>query len=165
MPALSSDTDTFILRPHRGTIGDMRFQPIVRPRRLACAGTFHAVSRYVHGTCRTSQARAAGLSAPGASSESNHSMAKKKRAHSTTPAVTEPSQSYEALRVHPDEHTLKWRFHRLADQRWCWQKMAADQTVIAESRTSFASYSECIADAVTEGYEPLPSAAGLRDPE
>jgi hypothetical protein len=90
---------------------------------------------------------------------------KKKRARSTTSAATHPSQSYDALRVHPDEQAVKWRFHRDTDQRWRWQKIASDQTVIAESRGSFPSYGECVADAAAHGYEPLPSAAGLREPE
>jgi hypothetical protein len=90
---------------------------------------------------------------------------KKKRARSTLSAAKDRLPNYDALRVHPDERAVKWRFHRNVDQRWRWQKMAADQNVVAESRTSFASYAECVADAAAEGYEPLPSAAGLREPE
>jgi hypothetical protein len=88
---------------------------------------------------------------------------KKKRAHRTASAATRASQKFDDVRAHPDEQTVKWRFHRSTDRRWRWQKIAADQTVI-ESRESFASYSECIADAAGEGYKPLPSTAGLREP-
>jgi hypothetical protein len=88
---------------------------------------------------------------------------KKKRVHSTGSAATGTPRSYDDLRVHADEQTVKWRFHRSGDRRWRWQKIAADQAVI-ESRESFASYAECIADAVGEGYQPLPSTAGLREP-
>jgi hypothetical protein len=100
------------------------------------------------------------------STESDHIMAgtsKKKRAHRTSSAVADASQNYDDVRVHVDEQTVKWRFHRSVDRRWRWQKIAADQTVI-ESRESFTSYSECIADAAGEGYQPLPSTAGLREP-
>jgi hypothetical protein len=106
------------------------------------------------------------LSAWAHSTESDHIMAgtsKKKRAHRTSSAVADASQNYDDVRVHVDEQTVKWRFHRSVDRRWRWQKIAADQTVI-ESRESFASYSECIADAAGEGYQPLPSTAGLREP-
>jgi hypothetical protein len=122
----------------------------------------------MRGTCRTGQVHRNQALSAWCKHQSDHNMAgksKKKRAHSTTSAATDPSQSYDALRVHPDDQVVKWRFHRAADQRWRWQKIAANQTVIAESRASFASYGECVADAGAEGYEALPSAAGLREPE
>lgn len=71
---------------------------------------------------------------------------------------------YDKLRLNPDELALKWQFHRAADQRWRWQKIATDHSVIAESRTSFAAYSDCVADAACQGYKPPPSPAGLSEP-
>ena len=71
---------------------------------------------------------------------------------------------YEKLRVHSDEQAVKWRFHRAADQRWRWQKIAGDQTVIAESKASFATFSQCAADAAGAGYKHLPSTEGLQEP-
>ena len=80
----------------------------------------------------------------------------------TTPAA---SNGYEQLRVSGDQQTTKWRFHRGPDQRWRWEKMAFDGEVIAGSGGSFASYVECIADAVSNGYKHLPSASGLVEPK
>jgi hypothetical protein len=74
------------------------------------------------------------------------------------------SNGYERLRVSGDQQTVKWRFHRGLDQRWRWEKMAAEGAVIAGSGGSFASYVECIADAVSNGYKHLPSASGLVEP-
>ena len=71
---------------------------------------------------------------------------------------------YEKLRVHADEQLVKWRFHRAADQRWRWQKIAGDQTVIAESSESYATFSQCAADAARAGYKHLPSTEGLQEP-
>jgi hypothetical protein len=71
---------------------------------------------------------------------------------------------YEKLRIHPDERLVKWRFHRAADQRWRWQKIAGDQTVIAESSESYATFSQCAADATSAGYKHLPSTEGLQEP-
>ncbi|MGZ5091261.1 MAG: hypothetical protein ACXWCY_12445 [Burkholderiales bacterium] len=42
--------------------------------------------------------------------------------------------------------------------------MTAEGAVIGESGGSFASYVECVDDAVSKGYKHLPSAAGLVEP-
>ena len=72
--------------------------------------------------------------------------------------------AYAARRVNPDQKMVKWRFRRGTDQLWRWQKMTADQSIIAESRKSFAGYAECIADAAAEGYVHPPAASGLSEP-
>ena len=72
-------------------------------------------------------------------------------------------RDYDKLRVNCDEQAVKWRFHR-ADQLWRWQKIDADQAVIAESPTAYASYAECLKAATSEGYRNPPSAAGLTEP-
>ena len=73
-------------------------------------------------------------------------------------------ENYGKLRANADEQAIKWRFHRAADQRWRWQKIAADQSIIAESQDSFATYLECVANAGSEGYEQPPTAEGLTEP-
>jgi hypothetical protein len=75
------------------------------------------------------------------------------------------SNGYERLRLSGDRQTVKWRFHRGPDQRWRWEKIAAEGAVIAESGRSFASYVDCVADAVPNGYKHLPSASGLVEPK
>jgi hypothetical protein len=79
-------------------------------------------------------------------------------------ASTKRGCDYDKLRLNPDEQVVKWRFHRATDQRWRWQKITADHVVIAESLTSFAAYSDCVADASSRGYKPPPSPAGLSEP-
>src|SRR5437868_12183893 len=71
--------------------------------------------------------------------------------------------SFEPLRVHPDERSLKWRFHRGIDDNWRWQKMSADHTVIAQSRTGFQTYEQCVSDAVAAGYRDPPAPRGLSE--
>ena len=73
-------------------------------------------------------------------------------------------EDYDKVRVSADEQAVKWRFHRAADQRWRWQKIAADQSIIAESQDSFATYLECVANAASEGYQQPPTAEGLTEP-
>ena len=79
-------------------------------------------------------------------------------------SATGHGSRYEKMRVHADEQLVKWRFHRAADQLWRWQKIAGDQAVIAESSESYATFSQCAADAARAGYKHLPSTEGLQEP-
>lgn len=56
---------------------------------------------------------------------------------------------------------LIWRFYTDQDQRWRWQHLAVDRTVIEESRTAYKVYEECLADARDKGYVFQPSQARL----
>ena len=71
--------------------------------------------------------------------------------------------SFEPLRVHPDERSLKWRFHRGVDDKWRWQKMSADNTVIADSGSGFETYEQCVRDAAAAGYRDPPAPRGLSE--
>jgi uncharacterized protein YegP (UPF0339 family) len=55
----------------------------------------------------------------------------------------------------PDGTTepLTWRFYAGEDGLWRWQQLAVNQTVVAQSRTSYASYDSCIAAAQASGYQ------------
>lgn len=45
-----------------------------------------------------------------------------------------------------------WRFFVDAEQKWRWQTMSADRSVLSESRTSYASYDRCVSAARASGY-------------
>jgi hypothetical protein len=50
-----------------------------------------------------------------------------------------------------------WRFYTDQDLGWRWQRVSTDHLVIAESRTHFAEYEKCVADAASNGYRFQPS--------
>jgi len=45
-----------------------------------------------------------------------------------------------------------WRFYTTEDQRWRWQKLATDRSVIEESADGFAAYESCMSNACDKGY-------------
>lgn len=49
-------------------------------------------------------------------------------------------------------HTIVWRFFMRGDAGWCWQRLATDGTVLAESRSLYPDYPVCVAAAEDEGY-------------
>jgi hypothetical protein len=45
-----------------------------------------------------------------------------------------------------------WLFRR-SDRGWIWQRVSAEDTPVAESRTTFPDMDECVRDARQHGYE------------
>lgn len=45
-----------------------------------------------------------------------------------------------------------WRFYQDGNQRWRWQRMSTDRTVVSECSKGHKEYDECVADAQTHGY-------------
>lgn len=54
-----------------------------------------------------------------------------------------------------------WRFYLNEQQRWKWQQLAVDRSVVAESAKAFKEYEACLANAQGQGHEYLPS-QGMR---
>ena len=50
-----------------------------------------------------------------------------------------------------------WRFYRDLDHHWRWQRLSAERLLISESRSGYAEYEGCLANAKEEGYVFLPS--------
>lgn len=61
--------------------------------------------------------------------------------------------------VRPDksEVNLIWRFYSDSAHHWRWQRLAYDGTVVEHSKSGFAQYESCLANAREQGYEYLPS--------
>jgi hypothetical protein len=59
------------------------------------------------------------------------------------------------------DETITWRFHRDSNRTWHWRRLH-DGDIVAASHTGFSSYSECVNDAVLNGYKPMISAQGLK---
>jgi hypothetical protein len=53
--------------------------------------------------------------------------------------------------------TYIWRFYMDQERRWRWQRLAADRSLVSESRTNFKEYESCLASARAEGYVFHPS--------
>ena len=53
--------------------------------------------------------------------------------------------------------TYIWRFYMDQERRWRWQRLAADRSLVSESRTNFKEYETCLASARSEGYVFHPS--------
>jgi hypothetical protein len=45
-----------------------------------------------------------------------------------------------------------WRFFVGEDQRWRWQQLTIDRTVVAESRSSYTDHAHCMSAARANGY-------------
>ncbi len=54
-----------------------------------------------------------------------------------------------------------WRFFVDPDRRWRWQRLAADRSLISESRAAYKEYENCLASARNEGYDFHPSQGKL----
>jgi len=52
---------------------------------------------------------------------------------------------------------LIWRFYMDPAQRWRWQRLAVDRTVVETSRSGYAHYEACVANAGEHGYAAHPS--------
>jgi len=50
-----------------------------------------------------------------------------------------------------------WRFYSTADQRWRWQRLAFDGSVVEQSASAYKHYEGCLANACERGYVFLPS--------
>jgi hypothetical protein len=50
-----------------------------------------------------------------------------------------------------------WRFYLDENQRWKWQQLSADRTVVAESSSGFKEYEACLASAKSKGHVYLPA--------
>jgi hypothetical protein len=50
-----------------------------------------------------------------------------------------------------------WRFYVDSNQRWKWQRLAVDRTVLAESATGYPEYEGCLANARDNGHVFQPS--------
>lgn len=50
-----------------------------------------------------------------------------------------------------------WRFYVDGQQRWKWQQLSADRSVVAESAKAYKDYESCLANAQGQGHEHLPS--------
>ena len=50
-----------------------------------------------------------------------------------------------------------WRFYMDPNQRWKWQRLSVDRTVIAESNTGYKEYEGCLANARDNGHVFQPS--------
>jgi hypothetical protein len=55
----------------------------------------------------------------------------------------------------PNNHT--WRFYLESNNRWRWQKLALDGTVLKQSKAGYECYEDCLANAGRDGYVFLPS--------
>ena len=54
-----------------------------------------------------------------------------------------------------------WRFYIDQNQRWKWQRLSVDRTVLAESHTGYKEYEGCLANARDNGHVYQPSQAKL----
>ena len=50
-----------------------------------------------------------------------------------------------------------WRFYVDGQQRWKWQQLSADRSVVAESAKGYKDYESCLANAQGQGHEHSPS--------
>jgi hypothetical protein len=50
-----------------------------------------------------------------------------------------------------------WRFYLDSNQRWKWQQLAVDRTVLAESTAGYKEYERCLANARDHGHVFHPS--------
>ncbi len=50
-----------------------------------------------------------------------------------------------------------WRFYMDPNQRWKWQRLSADRSVVSESASAFGEYDGCLADARENGHVFEPS--------
>lgn len=62
-------------------------------------------------------------------------------------------------RVRPDKPQVNfiWRFYSDSAHHWRWQRLAYDGTVVEHSKSGFAQYESCLANAREQGYVYLPS--------
>ena len=65
-----------------------------------------------------------------------------------------------ALRGKTATNTV-WRFYTDHSHRWKWQCLSVNREVLAESRSAFKDYEECMTDAKDKGYVFQPSQAKL----
>ncbi len=52
--------------------------------------------------------------------------------------------------------TCIWRFFLNSEQRWQWQVLAFDQSVVKSSTAGHLTYEHCVADAERHGYRFIP---------
>ncbi|MFH1604895.1 MAG: hypothetical protein ABIH03_13410 [Pseudomonadota bacterium] len=52
---------------------------------------------------------------------------------------------------------LIWRFYSDSAHEWRWQRLAYDGTVVEHSKSGYAQYTSCLANARERGYVYLPS--------
>ena len=57
-----------------------------------------------------------------------------------------------------------WRFYADQDRMWRWQRLAADRSLISESRVAYRDYESCLANARSEGYVFHPSQDKFKPP-
>ncbi len=57
-----------------------------------------------------------------------------------------------------------WRFYTGQDQRWRWQCLSTDKSVILESSAAYKEYEGCMANAREQGYVFVPSQAKMLRP-
>ena len=50
-----------------------------------------------------------------------------------------------------------WRFFIDGQQRWKWQQLSVDRSVVAESARGYKDYETCLANAQVQGHEYLPA--------
>jgi len=50
-----------------------------------------------------------------------------------------------------------WRFYMDGQQRWKWQQLSVDRSVVAESARAYKDYEACLANAQVQGHEYLPA--------
>lgn len=50
-----------------------------------------------------------------------------------------------------------WRFYMDGQQRWKWQQLSVDRSVVAESTRGYKDYETCLANASGQGHEYLPA--------
>ena len=54
-----------------------------------------------------------------------------------------------------------WRFFMDEQQRWKWQQLSVDRSVLAESEKGYKDYESCLANAEGHGHVYMPS-KGIR---
>ena len=50
-----------------------------------------------------------------------------------------------------------WRFFLDQNNRWKWQQLSTDRTVVAESPTAYKEYEACLASAKARGHVYMPA--------
>ncbi len=50
-----------------------------------------------------------------------------------------------------------WRFYADAEQKWRWERLTFDGTVLAQSKSGYADYEGCLANATKAGHVQMPA--------
>ena len=66
---------------------------------------------------------------------------------------------YERLKLKNAQVNVIWRFYSDSDQQWRWQRVAFDGTILEHSKSGYAQYETCMANASESGYVFLPSSS------